>query len=66
MHLCDPGQAPTGIQTQVLSMRGGRLTNWAIPPTSRGTIVIVVADKTLQGMESQCHFILFLLVSLNH
>ncbi len=28
----DPGQAPTGIRTQAPSMKGGRLTNWAIPP----------------------------------
>ncbi len=30
--LGDPSQAPTGIQTQVPSKRGRRLTNWAIPP----------------------------------
>ncbi len=33
MHWCDPSQAPTGIWTRVPSMRGGWLTNWAIPPT---------------------------------
>ncbi len=30
--LGDLNQAPTGIQTQVPRLRGGRLTNWAIPP----------------------------------
>ncbi len=32
MHWCDPSQAPNGIQTLVPCMRGGRLTNEAIPP----------------------------------
>ncbi len=30
--LSDSSQAPTGIQTRVHSLKGGRLTNWTIPP----------------------------------
>ncbi len=30
--LGNPSQAPTEIQTQVSSLRGGQFTNWAIPP----------------------------------
>ncbi len=32
--LGDLSQAHTGIRTQVLNIRGGRLTNWAIPSPS--------------------------------
>ncbi len=31
--LGDPSQSPTGIRIPVPSLRGGRLSNWAIPPT---------------------------------
>ncbi len=33
--LGDLGQAPIGIWTRVNRLRGGRLTNWAIPPPSQ-------------------------------
>ncbi len=50
MHsLCDLSQASTGIWTRAPSLRGGRLTNWAIPPPKGIHILWVILHSIGRG-----------------
>ncbi len=66
-------QAPTGIRTQVPSLRGGRLTNWAIPaPHLNNTNIpsmyfyVLLLGKEVVPLFLLCNPLLFPYMYLSH
>ncbi len=60
-HSC-PNEASIRIQTQVTSMRGGRLTNWAIPPPLTFPPCNLILLLHPNHLWSHCILFLFLLL----